>query len=584
VSDGPPAGSAPQGVAPTGVPGDPIGAGARERRLHPFSWLFVLLGQLRQMALPLVALLVFGRGEWWELLGVVAAVALAAHAFVVSLSFRYWLGTRELVVREGLFDRTERHVPFARIQNVVQRQTLLHRLFGVTELRLESAGGANPEAVMNVVTLAAAAELERALRDEVPSLPATADGAEQGLAGLETPVLAPSPADGGGPQEGGVAGPARGRRRSLRSPTNLFRLSLGDTVRFGLISNRGMVLVAAAFGVLFQGGGDPRDLPGLRWLWDLLRESLGSFVDGHGPVELVAAGTVALVGALLLLRLLSVVLALNSLWDFRLDFDGERLTTEHGLLTRIRAGATRAKLQQIAIEEGILHRWFGRQTLRATVAAGVVAVNEGDGTRLRWIAPLVEKGRVPALLTAVEPGILLERLAWQPIHPKAFGRRARRTCQLVALLTAVLVAAVGAEGLLALLTAVPGLFAARRFARRTAWALDDELFAVRLGGYRELVFLVRREKIQAVRLRATPFDRRHGMARVLVDVAGVSEVATAAEVPYLDARVARELAARLAAAAAAGGRAELLRVGRPGWQLPTARSLADTDGQTALAG
>src|SRR5690606_6191304 len=40
-------------------------------RLHPWSWLFVLLAQLRSFAVPLLALLLFGRGDaqWmqWEL-------------------------------------------------------------------------------------------------------------------------------------------------------------------------------------------------------------------------------------------------------------------------------------------------------------------------------------------------------------------------------------------------------------------------------------------------------------------------------------------------------------------------------------
>ena len=49
-----------------------LGAGT-ERRLHPLSWLFVLLAQLRSFALPLVALLVFGdRGESWQWWGLVA--------------------------------------------------------------------------------------------------------------------------------------------------------------------------------------------------------------------------------------------------------------------------------------------------------------------------------------------------------------------------------------------------------------------------------------------------------------------------------------------------------------------------------
>ena len=40
--------------------GPAVDTDAPERRLHPWSWLFVLLQQLRQFIFPLIALLVFG--------------------------------------------------------------------------------------------------------------------------------------------------------------------------------------------------------------------------------------------------------------------------------------------------------------------------------------------------------------------------------------------------------------------------------------------------------------------------------------------------------------------------------------------
>ena len=133
-------------------------------RLHPLSWLFALLIQLRPLVVPLLVLIFLGRGEWWELFIVVGAVGYALYALIYSIGFRYRLGDDELLVKEGIFARTERHIPYARIQNIVRRRNLLHRAFGVAELRLESAGGDKPEAVMNVITLAAAEQIEAVLR------------------------------------------------------------------------------------------------------------------------------------------------------------------------------------------------------------------------------------------------------------------------------------------------------------------------------------------------------------------------------------------------------------------------------------
>ena len=179
-------------------------------RLHPLSWLFALLIQLRPLVVPLLVLIFLGRGEWWELFIVAGAVGYALYALIYSIGFRYRLSDDELLVKEGIFARTERHIPYARIQNIVQRRNLLHRAFGVAELRLESAGGEKPEAVMNVITLAAAEQIEAVLRSE-KAQPETAD--------LRAPLLA---------------------------------LDWRELLRLGLVRNRGGVVIGAMFALAWQ--------------------------------------------------------------------------------------------------------------------------------------------------------------------------------------------------------------------------------------------------------------------------------------------------------------------------------------------
>src|SRR5688572_16361306 len=60
-----------------------------ERRLHPMSWLFVLLQQLKQFIVPLIALLIFGRGdrnELWPLIGVGVLVLVSLWQY---FTYRY---------------------------------------------------------------------------------------------------------------------------------------------------------------------------------------------------------------------------------------------------------------------------------------------------------------------------------------------------------------------------------------------------------------------------------------------------------------------------------------------------------------
>src|SRR5690606_14481336 len=112
-----------------------------DRRLHPMSWLFVLAQQLKSFIVPLALMLLFGRGEGhmyqlWGLVGVGVLVALSLWQY---FTYRYGIVDDALVVRSGRLERSLRVIPFARIHNVALQQTLLHRVFGVAEVRLESA-------------------------------------------------------------------------------------------------------------------------------------------------------------------------------------------------------------------------------------------------------------------------------------------------------------------------------------------------------------------------------------------------------------------------------------------------------------
>ena len=79
-------------------------------------------------------------------------------------TYRYRIGRDGLSIREGWLHRSLREIPYSRIHNVVLHQTVLHRLFGVAEVRLESAGGQKPEAQMRVLRLDEALALESLIK------------------------------------------------------------------------------------------------------------------------------------------------------------------------------------------------------------------------------------------------------------------------------------------------------------------------------------------------------------------------------------------------------------------------------------
>ena len=199
----------------------PKSAAEIQRRLHPLSWLFVLLLQLKQFALPLIILLFTGRGDRYELWPLIGVAVLAVYSIFQYFTYHYRVFGNELIVRSGVFQKTVRHIPFSRIQNVSITQNILHQIFNVAEVKLEAAGGVTPEAQMRVLSLPDAQELEALIRSHA-NVASTATTVENSTSDTET----------------------------------LHRLSVIDVVKLGLINNRGMVLIGAAVGVVFQSGND----------------------------------------------------------------------------------------------------------------------------------------------------------------------------------------------------------------------------------------------------------------------------------------------------------------------------------------
>ncbi|WP_033477718.1 PH domain-containing protein, partial [Xanthomonas phaseoli] len=143
--------------------------GNDEQRLHPLSWVFVLLQQIRQFLIPLAALILFGsrdgnRDVADQIATAVVIAVLVAISVLRYFTYRYRIGSDSVAIRSGLLERSRRDIPFARIHNVVVHQSLLHRLAGVAEVRLESAGGHKPEAEMRVLRLDQALALEDLIR------------------------------------------------------------------------------------------------------------------------------------------------------------------------------------------------------------------------------------------------------------------------------------------------------------------------------------------------------------------------------------------------------------------------------------
>jgi putative membrane protein len=517
-----------------------------EQRLHPASILFDIARYARIFVLPAVIAFVSGPRsgapgmgrydydtsafEVWLWVLVLPSVGLSIIRY---LTFRVRYEPDELIVRSGLVFRNVRHIPYARVQNLDAVQNVFHRALGVVDVRIETGGGSEPEARLSVLP---AAELD-AMRARVFA----------GRHGVSA-ARAVLPSDTAGEPD---AEPAR--ERPEHAPVReLLHLPLRDLLLLGFLENKGMVLVGAAYGALWESGL-------MNWMWSglfartidargLFRE-VGAFLVGRGPLPAgrLALALGGLAAFLVLVRLVSMAWAVLRLHDFRLSRAGDDLRVTYGFFTRVAATIPLRRVQTVTVRRGWLHRALALASIRVETAGGT----SGATTRDReWVAPLVREDQTRALLAEIL-AVATPDEGWQRVHPRAFRRALRRV-----LLTALIpIAALGLTfGWPAAILGVPMLIwlvaATRQHVRHLAWRASDVLVAFRSGWWSRAETFVRVNRVQNVTLVESPFDRRARMSGVRVDTAGSGEWSHRVHIPYLDASVARDLVQRVSTAAA----------------------------------
>lgn len=445
-------------------------------RLHGASPLINLIPQAWRIVRsywPLLLALAIGTEagsglSWLDLLYLPAFfLAPMARTVVHWATLRYRIHDGRLEIRSGLLYRQVRLIGPERIQNSELVRNPFHRLTGLVEVRLETAGGEQTEGLLSALALPQA----RALMERLEQLRRSA-----GVASL-----------------------------SEDQPHERVLLSVGtlELMAHGLTSRRVGVLaiiVAVALELWQQlGGGDPDALqqglhPGF-----IAGVVLGSFVIG----VLLAVG--------------NSLLRYHGLQLVELD---DRVEARHGLLTRRQVGLQTRRIQLMRVDEPLLRRVMGFATLHmetAGLAAGPDGMRQAEAT-----IPMVDRDELFGLCRRLVAG--LDADPWGgDLHPaptRALVRIWQRALVRGLVLVAVALALGGSWGLLAL-PILPAMLVAGWFDWRwQAWRITDRLVVARRGFWIRRTWILPRQKIQSAVYLQGPVLRLWGLSQVLVRMAG----------------------------------------------------------------
>ncbi|HBE70218.1 MAG TPA: hypothetical protein DDW52_18880, partial [Planctomycetaceae bacterium] len=344
-------------LPPSGEGDQTLGRDEILGRLHPTSIFFEAAAQARQYFFPVVlALAGAASGNVWTLWLAVPTLLISLIVNAVRyFTLRYQLVGDDLVVKEGLLFRRVRSVPVRRIQNIDLVQNLLHRIFDVAVVKIETASGDKPEATLRVIKIQQVQRLRAAVFREA-AMPAADISAESiphdGFQRSSDASTQDSTQDGSTQDSftqhsalGEQTGASRRQGQDTESGELLWSTNAKHLLLAGLASNRGTVLLGVVAGLLFQGDWTDRD-----WYRGSAYRNAKSEINGWLPEWYGDLGTplqvlLAVSVVLLVLRIVSVVWFFLSFHDYSLTRHGEDLRIACGLFTRVSATVPRKRIQ-----------------------------------------------------------------------------------------------------------------------------------------------------------------------------------------------------------------------------------------------
>lgn len=497
----------------------------QDKYLHPVSLIFSMIRLIRSNVIPAIfGLLGAANGEiFYVVLAFIFLIPATVFSIVRYFTLRYRISNGELVVSEGLVFRRTRTVPIERIQNIDLVQNLLHRLFKVAEVRVETASGTKPEAVLSVLSLA---QVER-LRRSVFKMKSIASNAQQNdTAGHNL-----------------TGSPHSSSNTTEVADQELLSIPVQWLARAGFASNRGFIMVGVMLGLFFQYDSRTDEDYDFSFLQQWLPNSENVYV----AYALVAG---ALLLGLVLLRVLGVGWYILRFFGYRLSLSGDDFKISCGLLTKVSATVPRRRIQLISVHSGLIARWMGLSSIRIETAGGSSSQNEDATTTVsrRWFIPVIPSNQVDSMIAQLRPDISWQPngFHWHPLSPNASKRFIRIAIMVALVLGPIGYLYVGWWGLLATPIALPGLVGLGiKKSQAVRYARTPFGIVYRSGIVTRKLSLTFFEKIQATVISQTPFDRRWAMATLTVDTAAAGPADHKIEIKFLDAAFASQEFAKI---------------------------------------
>lgn len=466
-------------------------------KLHPITAVINGLKSLKGMIFPFLVIVVANgfnismdiRDErfWGEMVPFLVLVIIVIftfiHGIVKWVTFRYWFEDSELRVQYGLFIKKNRFIPFERIQSLNYKEGIFHRILGLVQVSVETAGSSNAaEAELTAITKEAANRIEREM-----------NAAKRGTVVDEIDLLLE----------------LEQRVVYKMSPLELVLLA---TTSGGI----GVILFGVVTGIT-------------QFIEFIPFEKVAGELEYFVKYSFLFITVLIIIG-LITAWMLSVALTLLNYYDFKVSIENDKLIITRGLLEKKRVTIPLNRVQAIVITENPIRQIFGLATVTLETAGGGFA-EKGELNNSVKLFPLIVKKDIIKPLQTLFPHFELEfnnnEMKKSPFKARPFFYRLDffwwiPVVGLVSYFTFP-------YGLLSLLTIIPIVLLGGWRHRTSAFIHSNGQIVIVSRLFSKKTFIAEKKRIQSMEMRQSIFQKGRGIASLKISVmSGVSGVASVA--------------------------------------------------------
>lgn len=409
-------------------------------------------------------------------------------AFLWYKNFSYRLIDSELQIKTGVFAKKLQLIAYDRIQSINTTQNIIFRLFKVVKVTMDTAGSSSTEVELKGIPFSSLAEIKNTIHSEKIT---------------ESDDVQPE----------------------TKLTENLLSYTFFDLFKIGMSSNRFLIALAGLWAT--SNIYDEKLLELSEQFFDLNISNTVDQIDMYSFSTYVFLIGLCLVGFVLF----SFLGALISFYEFRLSIKDNVIRKKSGLFSKKEDVLSISKIQSLRIIQNIRQRWFNQFNL---------VLKQASSTEVE-----IDKGTFAIPLTTEPFNSFFLNEVFETISDTDFLKIDKyyitRYLRLVFIIPALLMTTgfyfiIGNYAFLCLGWIALGFFLLSKSYSKWGYLISDSILKIRSGVFGEEIIFIEPYKIQSVKMKQSPFQRRRNLASLQISTA--SETLT---IPFLQEEAVSDL-------------------------------------------